>query len=187
MAAQPTLSNFELMVMLAIIRIGDRAYGVSISDEIEATTGSDVLLGSKPVPRGDAPKRWSDITMEPTMGTFPRGSSVGLLWEMYDLQARDGVNKYRVAITVERSDRGAAGNFVARLVDGVGRTVGRQQQSRDKLSISFDRTAAPAPALVEFLSLDLSGSSPGAYRLRVEITDSVNGKKTSRESNFVLR
>jgi PadR family transcriptional regulator PadR len=46
MAAQPTLSNFELMVMLAIIRIGDGAYGVSISDEIEATTGNEVLLGS---------------------------------------------------------------------------------------------------------------------------------------------
>jgi DNA-binding PadR family transcriptional regulator len=46
MAGQPTLSNFELMVMLAIIRIGDGAYGVSISDEIEETTGSEVLLGS---------------------------------------------------------------------------------------------------------------------------------------------
>jgi DNA-binding PadR family transcriptional regulator len=46
MAAQPTLSNFELMVMLAILRIGDGAYGVSISDEIEKTTGSEVLLGS---------------------------------------------------------------------------------------------------------------------------------------------
>src|SRR6187549_3745690 len=46
MAAQPTLSNFELMVMLAIIRIGDDAYGVSISNEIEKTTGSEVLLGS---------------------------------------------------------------------------------------------------------------------------------------------
>ena len=46
MAAQPTLSNFELMVMLAIIRIGDGAYGVSISDEIEEITGSVVLLGS---------------------------------------------------------------------------------------------------------------------------------------------
>jgi len=46
MAAQPTLSNFELMVILAIIRIGDGAYGVSISDEIEERTGSEVLLGS---------------------------------------------------------------------------------------------------------------------------------------------
>jgi DNA-binding PadR family transcriptional regulator len=34
------------MVMLAIIGIGDNAYGVSISKEIEETTGSEVLLGS---------------------------------------------------------------------------------------------------------------------------------------------
>ena len=46
MATAPTLSNFELMVMLAIIRIGDDAYGVSISNEIEQTTGGEVLLGS---------------------------------------------------------------------------------------------------------------------------------------------
>src|SRR5688500_8793097 len=46
MAALPTLSNFELMVMLAIIRIGDDAYGVSISNQIQETTGSEVLLGS---------------------------------------------------------------------------------------------------------------------------------------------
>src|SRR5262245_50506265 len=43
---QISLSNFELMVMLAIIRIGDDAYGVSISDEIEEATGKEVLLGS---------------------------------------------------------------------------------------------------------------------------------------------
>jgi len=42
----PTLSNFELMVILAIIRIGEDAYGVSISREIEETTGGEVLLGS---------------------------------------------------------------------------------------------------------------------------------------------
>src|SRR5215471_3682856 len=46
MAATSSLSNFELMVMLAIIRIGDDAYGVSVSNEIEARTGSSVLLGS---------------------------------------------------------------------------------------------------------------------------------------------
>jgi DNA-binding PadR family transcriptional regulator len=46
MTPLPTLSNFELMVMLAILRIGDDSYGVSISNEIEETTGSEVLLGS---------------------------------------------------------------------------------------------------------------------------------------------
>jgi PadR family transcriptional regulator PadR len=46
MAAPQNLSNFELMVMLAVLRLGDGAYGVPISQEIEATTGSGVLVGS---------------------------------------------------------------------------------------------------------------------------------------------
>lgn len=46
MATPVLLSNFELMVMLAIIRIGDDAYGVSISNAIEETTGTEVLVGS---------------------------------------------------------------------------------------------------------------------------------------------
>ena len=42
--AADSLSNFELMVMLALIRLGDEAYGVPICDEIAA--GRDVALGS---------------------------------------------------------------------------------------------------------------------------------------------
>ena len=34
------------MVMLALIRLGDDAYGVTISREIEGHTGREVLLGS---------------------------------------------------------------------------------------------------------------------------------------------
>ena len=40
------LGNFELMVMLAVIRLGDRAYGVPIASAIEASTGREVALGS---------------------------------------------------------------------------------------------------------------------------------------------
>ena len=46
MAARDYLGNFELMILLAIMRIDDEAYGVPISDEIEATTGRAVVLGS---------------------------------------------------------------------------------------------------------------------------------------------
>ena len=34
------------MVMLSVIRLGDGAYGVPISQEIERTTGTEVLVGS---------------------------------------------------------------------------------------------------------------------------------------------
>jgi DNA-binding PadR family transcriptional regulator len=40
------LGNFELMVMLALIRLGDDAYGVPISNAIEESTGRQVLVGS---------------------------------------------------------------------------------------------------------------------------------------------
>ena len=39
------ISNFELMVMLALIRLGDEAYGVPISREIEEHSGHDIALG----------------------------------------------------------------------------------------------------------------------------------------------
>jgi len=40
------LGNFELMVLLALIRVGEDAYGVPISQAIEESTGRDVLVGS---------------------------------------------------------------------------------------------------------------------------------------------
>ncbi len=149
---------------------------------------SDILLGTKPTLKsGAAPRRWTDIAIEPNIGMFARGSSIGLLWEMYDLTAKDGAAKYRVSIEVERVDRTIVGNFAARVVDGLGRAIGREQRSRDKLTISFDRSAASADALVEFMSLDLSESAAGAYRLRVEITDQATNRKTSRQTVFTIK
>jgi PadR family transcriptional regulator, regulatory protein PadR len=40
------LGSFELMVMLALIRLGENAYGVPISREIEDRSGREVALGS---------------------------------------------------------------------------------------------------------------------------------------------
>jgi DNA-binding PadR family transcriptional regulator len=40
------LGNFELMVLLAVLRVGDDAYGVPIARELEETSSRDVLLGS---------------------------------------------------------------------------------------------------------------------------------------------
>jgi PadR family transcriptional regulator PadR len=40
------LGAFDLMVMLALLRLGDTAYGVQIAREIEAATGRDVALAT---------------------------------------------------------------------------------------------------------------------------------------------
>lgn len=40
------LTDFELMILLAILRVGEDAYGVPVAREIESTTGRRVLLGA---------------------------------------------------------------------------------------------------------------------------------------------
>ena len=40
------LGNFELMVLLAVLRVGEDAYGVPIARELEDKISREVLLGS---------------------------------------------------------------------------------------------------------------------------------------------
>ena len=137
--------------------------------------------------RGGA-ERWSDVEIEPNAGLYAAGTPIGMVWEMYELTQRDGSAKYRVAISVQRADRGPLGALAARLFDGLGRTVGRTQTRRDNLTLSFDRTVASASALVEFLSLDLttcrpastySGSkSPMCHRAEVVATNGLSDSLT---------
>ena len=46
MAEANYLGEFELLVMLTVIRLGDDAYGVPITREIEQQTGRDVAFGT---------------------------------------------------------------------------------------------------------------------------------------------
>ncbi len=43
---KPYLGEFELMVLLAALRLGDRAYGLEIAQEIERRTDREVSRGS---------------------------------------------------------------------------------------------------------------------------------------------
>ena len=40
------IGNFELMILLALLRLGDEAYGVPITKEIEARTGREISVAS---------------------------------------------------------------------------------------------------------------------------------------------
>jgi len=46
MADRPYLGEFELMLLLAVIHLGDEAYGVPITRELEAHRGRGVAIGS---------------------------------------------------------------------------------------------------------------------------------------------
>jgi PadR family transcriptional regulator, regulatory protein PadR len=41
-----SIGNFELMILLALIRLGDEAYGVPIAKEIETRTGREISIAS---------------------------------------------------------------------------------------------------------------------------------------------
>jgi PadR family transcriptional regulator PadR len=46
MAKREFLGGFELLVLLAVVRLDDNAYGVPIAEAIEANSGRDVSIGS---------------------------------------------------------------------------------------------------------------------------------------------
>ena len=46
MAERGYLGEFELMILLAVLQLGEEAYGVPISRELEAHRGRDVSIGS---------------------------------------------------------------------------------------------------------------------------------------------
>jgi PadR family transcriptional regulator len=46
MTRQDVVGQFEFLVLLAVMRLGDDAYGVPIARAIEETSGRDVALGS---------------------------------------------------------------------------------------------------------------------------------------------
>jgi len=46
MREQSYLGEFELMVLLTIIRLGDEAYGVPLSRELATMRGRDIAVGS---------------------------------------------------------------------------------------------------------------------------------------------
>ena len=46
MAQREFLGGFELLVLLALVRLGDEAYGVPIAQAIQESSGRDVAQGS---------------------------------------------------------------------------------------------------------------------------------------------
>src|ERR1700689_2987032 len=46
MSGRDYLGEFEHVVILALLRLGDRAYGVTVRQEIEARTGREASIGA---------------------------------------------------------------------------------------------------------------------------------------------
>ncbi|MCY4077138.1 MAG: PadR family transcriptional regulator [Acidobacteria bacterium] len=101
MAGRPILGSFELMVLLAVIRLGEAAYGARIVRALEAGTGREVGVGSvyaalerlegkgfvssrlgDPTPeRGGRAKRYFRATPEGVREARSTRETLSLLWQ----------------------------------------------------------------------------------------------------------
>jgi DNA-binding PadR family transcriptional regulator len=95
------LGNFDLMLLLALLRLGDDAYGVTIAEELEKQTGREVVVASvyatlerlqqrglvtsrlgDPTPeRGGRAKRYFRITAAGTREVRDARRSLMKLWQ----------------------------------------------------------------------------------------------------------
>jgi PadR family transcriptional regulator, regulatory protein PadR len=95
----PPLGEFELIVLLAVLQLGENAYGVPVRDEIQHRTGRDVARGAVYITldrlsrkgyvrswlaeatpeRGGRPKRYFEVTAR---GSKALRDSLGALEEM---------------------------------------------------------------------------------------------------------
>ena len=101
MTSRPYLGNFELMVLLAVIRLDDAAYGVTILRILEAGTGREMAIGSvyaalerlqekglvssrlgEPTPeRGGRAKRYFRVTPDGVREARSTRAVLSLLWD----------------------------------------------------------------------------------------------------------
>ena len=105
---QQLLTDFELMLILAILRVGDDAYGVQIAREIEQTCGRRVVLAAaytaldrlernrlvtsrlgNPTPeRGGRAKRFFSVTPRGLRAARDTQTAFEALWHNLQLKER---------------------------------------------------------------------------------------------------
>ena len=145
---------------------------------------SDLLLASAVEPRGSG-RRWTDLAITPVMGSFARDAAIGVVWEMYELGAREGSAQYSLAFSIKRQ-RGAAGRIAARVLGSIGGAAGVDTRD-DEVIITFDRTVPHAAALADQLMIGLGETPAGTYLVTLTVTDRVTKRTMARTRSVTIR
>jgi hypothetical protein len=146
---------------------------------------SDMVLATSAQSSRSAPSSWRDFTIAPVVGAAPARSTIHLIWENYELGARDGTSEYTIAVTIQRR-RSAAGRIAATVVGVVEGAVGIDRRD-DRVTSRWARKRAAAATLVDEVAFDLADTPAGEYTITVDITDRVSGRMTSTSASLVIR
>ena len=149
---------------------------------------SGVVLASRVEPAVDPSNpfvRWGKTKVLPLPSRmFRREQPIYVYYELYGLDASAGEARYRTTYTL--SAREPDRNVVARIFSSIGELLTGEEE-KGEITYSFDRSqAAPADPLLEYVSLDVSESEPGAYTLTVEVEDLASGQAHHREVPLTL-
>jgi len=138
---------------------------------------SDVLAANRVAPRDSTASRWTDFFIEPNGGRFLPGSSVGLLWEVYNLVPDStGTAQYDVElrITVDAIERRA---FLAQIIGGIADATGLSAVGDDQVALDWSRSVAPGPdgIVAEHVVVELRDAPEGRYTVAVTVGDRATG------------
>jgi hypothetical protein len=137
-----------------------------------------------------ASRRWTDYLIQPNGGRFLPGSTVGFLWEIYNLTAdSSGMARYDVElrITVEAIERRS---LFAQIVGGVADATGLSAVGDDRVSLNWSRSAAVGPegVVTEHVEVELRDAPEGRYTVSVTVGDRGTGAvAVSERMLLVLR
>jgi hypothetical protein len=146
---------------------------------------SDLLLATDARTLRPQPSRWFELAVAPVLESVQRGSNVHLVWENYELAAREGRSQYTLTVTLARQ-RTTFGRIAARVINALARAVSVDRQT-DRVTYTFERDVAAAPAVVDLISLGIGDTPAGAYSLTVEIRDRLTGRTASTSTVFSIR
>jgi GWxTD domain-containing protein len=109
--------------------------------------------------------------------TYSKGQNPFVYYEIYNLE-RDvfGNSRYQVTYTVAPK----GGNVLSSLA----RTLTGKGRSRE-VAVGYEQVGSGESEVV-FTEISLENTMPGRYSLAVEVRDLVNGKKTIRETTFIV-
>ena len=146
---------------------------------------SDVVLATRVGPSVPAPARWRDFSVTPAFGSLASRGHFALLWENYELNARDGQAIYSVSITLQR-ERSGVGRIAAAITGALASIVSVDRRD-DRVVLQFDRTVSWAPSIVDNIDMALGDTPAGDYRVIVEIRDRTNGRTVATTAKLAIR
>lgn len=167
----------------------DRAAVATAEVHVADSSGlilSDILFTEPVAQTTQTPKRWTDLTIKPTIGVFAATSPIGIVWENYGLTAENGNARYRVTLELERTFKNNLRGLGARVVANLKNVLQGNTTATGALLLSYDELRPYNAIVVDHMAINLRESVAGTYRLQITIRDLASGKTTSRRTDFTL-